>query len=250
MSAIVKDLKEHVVKPFTDLGEGGASKIVPNILDCKNFLEFTGCCSLAILSHANAAGSMNWCIIFVVLYIIYGNMLKVRLRANPALSFADYMLGNNGAGCDVFKQVVFQVFGYAAGLWLAGLIFDESVAAAVAESAETVKRSADASFAMNVFNEIVSGAVLTWLWMHVHDDDQKDNWGQFLGLAAGLALWVGYEMKADGAHLNSAEFAGKDFGKRIGAWRDNAWSVDEWALFFAPIVAAFLTSLVYTHFRK
>jgi len=232
------DIKK-AVQPVMDVFSDGPMKIIPNLMKCSNLMEFSGCAALSIIGH-NSSG-MNGAIIFAVLYVVWGNQLGVRLRANPALSFADFMRGQNGSGCDVFHQVMFQIFGYAFGFWLSGLI---------GLTEHKMSAAAGADFSTLLFNEVLSVAVLAWLWMHIHDDDCNSGWKDFMGLAVGLALWLAGQMSIGSAHMNGAVHAGEDFGRTIGFWRDGAWALNDWAQFFAPIISAFLTSLVYTHFRK
>ena len=101
-----------------------------------------------------------------------------------------------------------------------------------------------------IFNELVSVGVMTWLYLHVHDEDRNSQWGDFLGFAVGAAVWFGYKLKLGNAHLNSAIFAGEDFGKSIAAWNAPSWGLNDFVLFFAPLVSVFITTLVYKFYHK
>lgn len=239
MDGIKKDLKS-MYQPFLDVFADGPMKVMPNVLKCTNFLEFCGCMTIALVAHNSAGNTFNFAVIFSVLYVVYGSQLGVRLRANPALSMVDFMRGDNGEGCDVFKQIVFQTFGYAAGFALGGAIGLDAHEAHGNES----------DFATLLFDGVMSSAVLCWLWMHVHDKDVNGGWSDFMGLAAGLAIWLAAQMAVGSAHMNSAVLSGEDFGRSVGFWREDGWGLNEWAQFFAPILSAFLTSLVYAFFRK
>jgi len=103
-----------------------------------------------------------------------------------------------------------------------------------------------------MFNEVISVGVMTWLYMHVNDSKNETNksWADFQGFAIGAVVWFGYQLKLDGAHMNSAIFAGEDFGRSIGAWHMPGWGMNDFALFFAPLVSVFMTSLVYSFYHK
>jgi len=229
-----------MVNPVKGIFSDGFKGIMPNLIKCGNFMEFSGCLMLSFLAHSTGVGSINYAIIFSVLYVVYGNQMKIRLRCNPALSMADFMRGDNGECCDVFKQVMFQIFGYSAGFALGGLI----------GLTEHVSSSTGDDFSAALFDNVLSSAVLCWLWMHIHDSSCNSGWKDFMGLAAGLSIWLSAQMAIKGAHMNAAIFAGEDFGKTIGFWRADGWAINDFAIFFAPIISAFLTSLVYAFFRK
>jgi hypothetical protein len=176
---------------------------------------------------------------FTVVYLLHKTQLNSKFHGNPAFTFTTWLTGTSMSCFDVFKQVVFQIFGYAFGFWFGGVInLSEHKAAAV-----------ETEFATLLFNEIVSVGVMVWLYLHIHDKNQNGAWSDFLGFAVGACVWFGYQLKLGDAHLNSAIFAGQDFGKSIGAWRSDSWSMNDWTLFFAPLVSVFMTSLVYSFYH-
>jgi len=223
------------VKSMVDSGLGYVKA------ETSNIYELSGCVGLAFLAHSQAIGGFNYAIIFAVLYALYGSQFNHRFRGNPAFTFADWLKDGELSCFDVFKQVIFQIGGYALGFLLGGLI---------GLTPHTPTAASDTSFTTMLFDEVLSVGVMVWLWLHVHDSDRNGSWKDFMGFATAAVIWMGYKLKLDGAHMNAAVFAGEDFGRSIGFWHENGWGIMDWAQFFAPLLACFFTTLVYTFYHK
>merc|ERR1712184_207294 len=104
------------VKSMVDSGLGYVKA------ETSNIYELSGCVCLAFLAHSQAIGGFNYAIIFAVLYALYGSQFNHRFRGNPAFTFADWLKDGELSCFDVFKQVIFQIGGYALGFLLGGLI--------------------------------------------------------------------------------------------------------------------------------
>jgi len=207
----------------------------------KNLYEFCGCALLALVSHNTAVGSWQYAMAFTVVYLLNKTQKEsVHFHGNPAFTFSSWLTGFDKAldACAVIKQVLFQIFGYAFGYWFGGII---GLTAHVASDTPS-------DFAPMVFNEVISVGIMAWLYMHIHDNDKT--WEAFEGFAVGVAIWFGYQLKLGGAHLNAAIFAGEDFGKSIAAWNAPSWGLNDFVLFFAPLVSVFITTLVYKFYHK
>lgn len=205
-----------------------------------NLYEFCGCALLALVSHNTAVGSWQYAMAFTVVYLLHKTQLNSKFHGNPAFTFTSWLTGTSMSCFDVFKQVLFQIFGYSFGFWFGGLI-----GLTGHESATT-----PSDFAPMVFNEVISVGIMAWLYMHIHDDARNGAWKDFIGFAVGVAVWFGYQLKLDGAHLNAAIFAGEDFGKSIAAWNTPSWGLNDFVLFFAPLVSVFLTTLIYKFYHN
>lgn len=211
-----------------------------HVVNCNNFMEFSGCALLALVCHNTATNSWQYAMAFAVVCILHKSQFESKFHGNPAFTFATWLSKGKMSCFDVLKQVMFQIFGYAFGFWFGGVI---GLTAHVATATP-------APFASMVFNEVISVGVMTWLYLHVNDEDRNKSWSDFMGFAIGAVVWFGYQLKLDGAHMNSAIFAGEDFGKSIGAWHAPSWGINDFALFFAPLVSVFMTSLVYSFYHK
>jgi len=229
------DFFSGLYKPVVSVFDNGADNIIPNLMKCTNLLEFCASSGLALITCQFASNSIQVAVAFSVLYVLFGNQLKMRLRANPVLSFCDFMAGSNGSGCDVFWQIIMQCLGWTFGLFLGGII-----------GLTSQYSSADVSgdFSTLVFDEFLSCAVLVWIWLHIHDNN--DSWKEFLGLAVGLALWLADAMSTGNAHMNPAIMVGQDMNNR----NLKNWTLANFSGFFTPIISAFVTSLVYHYFKK
>jgi len=205
-----------------------------------NLYEFGGCALLALVSHNTAVGSWQYAMAFTVVYLLHKTQFNNKFHGNPAFTFTTWLTGTSMSCCDVVKQVLFQIFGYSFGYWFGGII---------GLTAHTASDT-PADFAPMVFNEVVSVGIMAWLYMHVHDDKRNSAWKDFIGFAVGVAVWFGYQLKLSGAHLNAAIFAGEDFGKSIAAWNTPSWGLNDFVLFFAPLVSVFLTTLVYKFYHN
>lgn len=207
-----------------------------------NIYEFSGCVLLSFVTHGVDIGGWEYAMAFSVVYLLHKTQLNKdqRFHGNPAFTFATWLTENSMSAFDVLKQVLFQIFGYAFGFWLGGVI------GLTAHTSQPV----EADFSTMIFNELVSVGVMTWLYLHVHDEDRNSQWGDFLGFAVGAAVWFGYKLKLGNAHLNSAIFAGEDFGKSIMFWQSDSWGVNDWVQFLAPLASVFITCLVYKFYHK
>lgn len=222
------------VKSMVDSGLGYVKK------ENNNLLEFSGCVGIAFVTHSVGIGGWQYAVVFAVFYALYGTQLNHRFRGNPAFTFADWLKDGDLTCFDVFKQVMFQIFGYAFGFWLGHIIgLNDHKSSTTGDN-----------FAAMLFDEVISVALMVWLWLHVHDSDRNGSWKDFMGFAVAAVVWMGYKLKLEGAHLNAAIFAGEDFGRTIGFWHENGWGIIDWAQFFAPLLACFITTLVYTFYHK
>lgn len=204
-------------------------------------MEFCGCAMLALVTHSSTTGGWEYAMAYTVIYLIHDSQFNRRFHGNPAFTFATWLSESKLSCFDVFKQVMFQIFGYSFGFWLGGFI---GLTGNKATGAAT-----ESVFSELLFNEIISVGVMVWLYLHAHDSRHNAKWNDFIGFAVGACIWFGYQLKLGNAHLNSAVLAGEDFGKSIGAWRAPGWGMNDFALFFAPLVSVFMTSLVYSFYH-
>jgi len=200
---------------------------------------------LALVSHSTDIGSWQYAMAFTVVYLLHKTQFNSKFHGNPAFTFTTWLTGTSMSCFDVFKQVLFQIFGYAFGIWFGGLIGLKGFSADNYKLATT-----PTDFAPLVFNEVISVGIMAWLYMHVHDEGRNKAWDDFIGFAVGVAVWFGYQLKLEGAHLNSAIFAGEDFGKSIAAWQKSSWGMNDFVLFFAPLLSVFLTTLIYKFYHN
>lgn len=208
-----------------------------------NVLEFSGCAMLALVTHSTETGGWQYAMAFTVVYLLHKTQFNnAKFHGNPAFTFATWLFEGNMSCFDVLKQVLFQIFGYSFGFWFGGLIG--------LPGNKAMDLATETVFAKLIFNEVISVGVMVWLYLHVHDPRHNAPWGDFLGFAVGACVWFGYKLKLGNAHLNSAILAGEDFGKSIAAWQTPSWGLNDYALFFAPLVSVFMTSLVYTFYHK
>jgi len=205
-----------------------------------NLMEFGGCAMLALVCHSTPTNTWKYAMAFAVVCVLHKTQFDNKFHGNPAFTFATWLSKGSMSCFDVFKQVMFQIFGYAFGFWFGGVIGLDA----------HVSTDTPAPFASMIFNEVISVGIMTWLYLHVNDDNQNKAWSDFMGFAIGAVVWFGYQLKLSGAHMNSAIFAGEDFGKSIAAWNSPSWGLNDFALFFAPLVSVFITSLVYTFYHK
>lgn len=209
-----------------------------------HFMEFAGCTGFALITHSVGVGSMQGAIAYAVLFTLFRTQFKHCFHSNPAFIFADWLSGRCGDDCtvfDVFNRVMFQIFGYAFGFFLGGHI----------GLTAHVQSTQSAGLSNMLFDEVISVGIMGWMWLHIHGKNNgEQGWNDFMGFAVGIAVYLGYLLKLDGAHLNASIFAGEDFGKQIGFWHENGWTINDWAQFFAPLLAVFVTSLVYSFYNK
>lgn len=200
--------------------------------ECSASLEFSATAMVAILIGSTGAGTFASAVLFSLVYALFNSQFGHRARANPVLSFADWLCGQNKGPWESFLQICFQCLGWTFGSWLCGVIGASSDAA----------NAANGSFSSVVVQELVASGFLCWLWMSIHDDDSNTAWSDFQGLAVGIALWVAYAVKSAECSMNPAQFFGA--GIRFGAFKGEAdamWLVN----FTAPFFAAFVATLVY-----
>jgi hypothetical protein len=229
------------IDPFKDLFSGGVAGFVPKLMGWTNFMEFCASSSLAIITCQFANDPIKVGLAFALLYTVLNKQLVgFRLRANPLLSMADWMVGSRdaGSGWDVVFQALNQCLGWAWGLFLAGLI--------KLPSKYATPTIVNGDFTGMLIDEVLSSGFLVWLWLHVHDQDRNGSWKDFMGVAVGLALWLAATMKSANAHMNPAVQVGVD----MNAATMRSYGVYNFLAFFSPIISAFITSLVYTYFKN
>jgi len=233
------DYFKPCTEPFAGLFSDGIKGVVPKLLTWTNFMEFFASTSLAIITCQFANNPIHVGLAFALLYTVVGGQLKFRLRANPLLSMADWMVSGREAnsGWAVILQAINQCLGWAFGLFLAGVIKLDSQYASPA-----ITRN----FTEMLIDEVLSSAFLVWLWLHIHDTNRNGAWKDFLGVAVGLAIWLAVTMKAANAHMNPAVMVGVD----MNAAGMRNYDVFSFLALLSPIVSAFITSLVYTWFNK
>ena len=96
-----------------------------------------------------------------------------------------------------------------------------------------------------VVDEILACALLVWVWLHIHDEKNNGGWKDFMGMAVALGLWIAMSMAKEGRMVNPAIKVGLD----MNGQKMRGYGVLDWAVLALPIAAAFITSLVYKHFR-
>merc|ERR1712096_340883 len=193
-------------------------------------MEFSTSAILALFG-SKMTGSFSAGIFFAVIYALMQSQFKHRARGNPVLSFADYLVGEGGTPGECVGTIVMQCLGWTFGAWFGGIINQAPVDAGAAAS----------DFSTVVVQEMVASGFFVWLWLSIHHSDTKDKWGDFMGLAVGIAIYVALSVKAEGVSGNPAQFFGAGERFKVFTDGDTMWLIT----FFAPIFAAFVSTLVF-----
>lgn len=227
------------IDPITGLFGDGIGGIIPNMLKCPCYLEFMACSTLAVVGGSFANDAFKTGLLFVLMYVLFECQFKRRLRANPVLSFADWMVSSQeaGSGWSVMWTILFQCLGYSFGIWIHGLIGLTSAFAAPVEDS--------ANFTGLLIDEVISCGFLVWLWLHIHESS-KSAWNDFMGFAVGLAIWLAASLKSGSAYMNPAIKIGVDMNNQ----EMRNYTISDFFVFFSPVIGAFVTALVYVWFRK
>lgn len=210
------------------------------LMDCAKGIckgEFGFSAVLALLC-GSMSGNFSQGLCFAVFYCLWQSQFGARARGNPILSFADWLSGEGGP-CDCVCQIVMQCLGWTFGHWFCGLMGQTVKAAEAAAGAD--------AFASVVVQEMIASGFFVWLWLHIHDSDNKQKWSEFMGLAVGIAMYVAMAVKGDAVVMNPAQFFGAGERFQIFKFEQNfMWFVN----FFAPIFAAFVSTLMYRWSKK
>jgi len=196
-------------------------------------MELSGTAALMFLAGAMNASALQFGFVYCLLYHCY-RKFNCRANFNPALTVLDVMRGACDVG-DGFSNIVAQLFGAWLGRIIGVWVFEDGYAF-------TSRAGLDASFASIIVNEFFAGAILSWFWLSIHSD--KDAWN-FYGFDTFLMYWIAGSV--NNSILNPARFlmSGEDKFK----W----WSglgTNHMAYFFAPLLTAFIMSLVFAWWKK
>lgn len=179
---------------------------------------------------------------------------KCRANFNPALTMADFMNDHLTIGPMILMWISQGVGGFI-GYMIGGLL----VPAQMADFA-----TGDFDFFASVCTEFIGTALMVWIWLDIHSSKRSATWAEsFYGFAPGLMYFVAMAIMSGSANCNPAKYEAKwaaadvvvdgvaDWGKFISK---DFWSAGfeqhNMTFYFAPIVSAFMTCLVYSWVNK
>jgi len=210
------------------------------VTECSGVKEFQFSTAVALLTAAAGyleMGSISWAVMYASLYALFNHQFGVKVRGNPVLAFADWLSGESKP-CECVWQIICQCLGWTFGAWLRHTL-DLGAPSATAISAD---------FSAIVVNEIIASGFLVWLWLSIHHESSSSVWGDFLGLAVGLAWYVVGCVKTKESTMNPAQLFSD--GLRADGFSGLAQDTNWWVNFFAPFFAAFVSTLAFRWSKK
>lgn len=245
---------------------------------CKYFQEMCGTALFMMFgAFAGDGDAFKVGAIYLCFYVLWRNLFDgARASFNPALTMADVMSNHLSIG-EAIMMWISQGIGAFVGYVIAG-----SIGYTISDHLEVE----NFNFYNVVVSEIVGSALLVWLWLDIDSKDRGSKWREsFYGLAPAFMYFLSMSIMAGGC-LNPAKYEAKWFandvlnpGERevetssvdddgavstvktteaISSWEvlfakdswTNALSAHNITFYFAPIVSAFMTSLVYAWVNK
>jgi len=221
-------------------------KVKEYTFECSYFQEMVG--TMAFMLFSSKVGddsALKVGAVYAILYAAFRTQFKGgKAMFNPAIVMSEVMTSDMSFGTGILYWIA-QGVGAFVGYLIAGLLGTAAEAHDIAEF----------NFFSVLVNESIATGILVWMWLEIHGE-RASTWREsFYGFAPALMYFFAMSTLSAGGVVNPAKYEAKWSAADVGSDYSQLWTPAFWSkgfgtenltYYFAPILSAFVTVLVYT----